>query len=93
MEIEKLVKIIWDPQKVIEGIEQYRRDSVFIEENHQNLMEMHSGQWIAVKNEELVAHEDGFEELFIKLDALGIERQSTVIRFLDPNPPTHEFRT
>lgn len=73
--------------KLIQELQQYRRNQEYIEGNHEKLMEMHANEWIAVDNEELVGSYKSFEDMAQAFDDGTLKRGSTLaIRFMDPDP-------
>ena len=77
-----------EAERIADEIIKYRANVDFIETSLPQLLEAHPKHWVAVSGQEIVALTSSFEELFRELDEKGIDRTSTAIRFLDPNPPT-----
>lgn len=74
--------------KMMEELGRYSKNVDFLETSLPQLLEDHPKHWVAVSRQEIVALTPSFEDLFKELDEKGIDRKSTAIRFLDPNPPT-----
>jgi CII-binding regulator of phage lambda lysogenization HflD len=77
-----------EASRIMEELGRYKSAVDFLETSLPQLLEAHPKHWVAVLGQEIVALTPSFEDLFRELDEKGIDRKSTAIRFLDPNPPT-----
>jgi len=72
--------------RIAQEISEY---TVLVQDVESALPHLEPNKWVAFSKEgDLVASTDDVNELFEKLDADGIERNTVVVRYNDPNPPT-----
>lgn len=73
---------------MIEALEREREESIWLSENMLRLVREHGIQFVAIRNQAVMAHADRFCELIAKLEADGEDSRSMKIELLsDDNTP------
>ena len=75
-------------RKLIEALEREREDSIWLSENMLRLVKEYGIQFVAIRNQAVMAHADRFSQLIAKLEADGEDSRSVKIELLsDDNTP------
>lgn len=77
-----------DPRKIAEDLRNYRREMIFVDKNHVQLLISYPERWIAVIDKRVVADSENVNELVESVEAQGLERASVCVKFMTKNPPT-----
>ncbi len=81
-----LREIIGDPRRLDAEMQQFRRDTKLLSSKHRDFSAQYPKRWIAVYGGRVQADALTLEQLLVKLDALQVPREHTVIRYMSQNP-------
>jgi hypothetical protein len=83
---QELLELIGDPPQVAREMEDYSRSTRFLSSSHQELLRRFPNQWVAVYRGRARASGDSLETVLERVDALGLPRANTLVRYMNPNP-------
>ena len=80
--------IIDDPARVARKLRDFRETAMLLSTQGPRMIDEYPHQWVALQAGEVRANTDDFESLLQELDSKGIPRDETIVRYIDPDPPT-----
>lgn len=77
-------------RELIEGMKRHRKNIDLLERRWEELLLTHPNEWVLANDEEIIgfANPGGEQKLMESLRLRKEELSSSVLRFLDPDPPT-----
>lgn len=75
-----------DPVKVAAYLDQFTKDSAFLESIREELQNKYPDCWVAVYDKQVVAAGTSLKEVIAQLDEVGVPKSRTVIDFLRSEP-------
>ena len=81
-------ELIGDPRKVAEDLQTFRETAMRLSSRHPRMVERYPDQWIALHSGEVKAYGDSLDAVLREIDAMGLSRDQTIVRFTDKEPRT-----
>ena len=85
---KKLLEQMRSAEEVSKALTAFRADIERFEAIQPELLKSNPNEWVAFIDGEVKAFAKSLAKLLTKTDRLGIMRESLIVRYLDPNPPT-----
>ena len=80
--------VIDNPERVAEELREFSKTAMLLSSDGPRMVDEYPHQWVALQAGEVQANTDDFESLLEAIDSLGIPRAETIVRYIDPDPPT-----
>ena len=81
-------ELVGDPKEVDQSLQSFRKSAMRLSSRHPRMIERYPGQWIALHSGRVRAHAHSCEAVLREIDAKGLSRDQTIIRFIDKEPRT-----
>ena len=81
-------ELIGDPRKVDDGLESFRQTAMLLSSRYPRLIERFPDQWIALHSGRISAHGDSLDAVLQEIDAKGLSRDQTIVRFIQKDSQT-----
>ena len=85
-QIHKAIREAGGAKAVAEGIEAYNRNMCELDSRTAQLRKTFPHHWVALQDRKVLTHSGTLEELMALLDQEGWSRDSSAVRYMDPNP-------
>ena len=81
-------ELIGDPRIVDDGLESFRQTAMLLSSRYPRLIERFPDQWIALHSGRISAHGDSLDAVLQEIDAKGLSRDQTIVRFIQKDSQT-----
>ena len=85
-QIHKAIDAAGGAKAVADGIEAYNRNMSELDSRTDELRKRFPHHWVALQDGKVLTHTGTLEELMALLDQEGWSRDSSAVRYMDPNP-------
>jgi hypothetical protein len=82
---EEILELIGDPQEFLRDSELYDRSVEYVSQHWDELYAKYQGQFIAVRDGQLITHGSEQGDVLQYLDDHGIPRRMTLVEYLTPD--------
>ena len=80
---EFIQKNLGNPQKIVEGLQRYRKSALVLSKQRPRMIKDHPQEWVALFDGEVRASDKSFDKLMGEIDKQGIPRGEVLVRFID----------
>lgn len=85
---EEVLELIGDPREINRSLAIFSKSTRLVADHYSELMERYPDEWIAVYNGRVRAHGKSFQAVLDEVDAKGLPRAQTLLRFMNTKPQT-----
>jgi hypothetical protein len=76
------------PEDIAASLERFAEAASVLSQTHPRLIHDYPDQWVAVRDNHVLAHGDSIESVLREVDAKGIDRASVIVRLIEKKPRT-----
>ena len=88
-EKEVVLGLIGDPKQAAQEMRAFHKTSMLLSSRRRpRIIDRYPGEWVALYDNRVCAHAETREAVLAEIDAMGIPRAQTLVRFINDKPRT-----
>ena len=88
MEKQELLELIGNPEEIDRNLQIFRRTAGRLSGRHPRLIEKYHKRWVGLHSGRVRAHGRSLKAVLKGIDAKGLSREHTIVRFIHKEPRT-----
>ena len=88
MEKQSILDLIGNPKEIDRDLQSFRKTAQRLSSRHPRLIDKYPKQWVALHSGRVRAHGRSLKGVLREIDAKGLSREQTIVRFINKEPRT-----